>query len=302
MSTRWAAWRRARVRLGVGALAGAAIVAGAVGAGQPSESAGDGRPSWDGTTFRGVSRPSDMRELAFGVRGKVAEVSVEPGDRVSAGQLLVRLNDSVEERSVALARLRAEDTSPLRAAESTLAYRKDEHARTEDSFAKGGAGDSDVRESKYRLDQADLSVESAKADLEEARLGLAREEARLAEMRVVCPIDAVVLDVHKRAGETVDELTKVVTIVATDPLLVDLSIPPRVAMQLRVGQPAEVIWQDVDGVEPSRGSIVFLSPAGHGGARELAVRLEVPNPGGLPSGLHGEVRFLSPSPGGTGGK
>ena len=34
-------------------------------------------------TYTGVSRPSTTRELAFAVRGKIAEVMVEPGDKVT---------------------------------------------------------------------------------------------------------------------------------------------------------------------------------------------------------------------------
>jgi multidrug efflux pump subunit AcrA (membrane-fusion protein) len=100
-----------------------------------------------------------------------------------------------------------------------------------------------------------------------------------------------VLEVHKRQGESVDELTTVVTVITVDPLWVEVNVPTREALRLEVGQEATVEWEDADDVAPMTGRVVFRSPAAHAGARQVQVRVEVANPGGLPSGLHGTVRF-----------
>ena len=54
-------------------------------------------------SYTGVSRPSTTRELAFAVRGKIAQVTVEPGDRVTIGQELMRLDDAVQQATLELA-------------------------------------------------------------------------------------------------------------------------------------------------------------------------------------------------------
>ena len=79
-----------------------------------------------------------------------------------------------------------------------------------------------------------------------------------------------------------------------DPLWVDVHVSMGDALRLQQGQKAEVVWQDVDRDETATGQVIFISPAGNGGVRQVMVRLEVPNPDRLPSGLHATVRFMGP--------
>jgi multidrug efflux pump subunit AcrA (membrane-fusion protein) len=149
-------------------------------------------------------------------------------------------------------------------------------------------------DAQYRVRVAEIELAAAQTSLEEAALVLEREEARLAEMTLLSPIDGVVVDVHKRGGEAVDEQTTVVTVIQPNPLWIDVSVRTRDALRLRAGQPAEVVWQDVDGVAAMGGRVTYISPAGHAGARQVKVRVEVANEIGLPTGLHATVRFLAP--------
>src|SRR5207248_1554576 len=130
-----------------------------------------------------------------------------------------------------------------------------------------GAGDADVREATYKRDTAALELDQAKERAQENRVSLLREQAQLEEMRIISPIAATVVDIHKHPGETLDEMTSIVTIVSVDPLWLDVNVPTRAAMSLEVGQTAEVAWEDIDGGAPMPGKVIFKSPAGNGGAR-----------------------------------
>jgi RND family efflux transporter MFP subunit len=294
-------------------LSGAAVLVATLGVG-PLPAASKQPAAATDTAYPTVSRPSDQRDLAFSIRGKVAEVLVKAGDTVKKGDLLVRMVDAVQVQTVELAKARADDKTPEKAAAQSLSYREAELAMTEESHGKGGANEADLRESRHRRTLAAIDVEAAANKARENAVSLAREQAQLEEMRIVAPIDATVIDVHKKPGETLDEMTSVVTVVAVDPLWLDVNVPTRAAVGLEVGYGAEVTWEDIDGVAPMRGTIIFKSPAGNGGARVIPVRVEVPNPHRIPAGLHGRVRFLgkpasappsTPAPdtaaGGTGG-
>lgn len=265
--------------------AGAVVVlAAALGAGQPASEAN--------LRFPVVSRPSDHRELAFSARERVAEVFVKPGDLLKPGDPVMRLDDTVQRLTVELARLQAEDTSPVRAAQSALEFREAELRLTEEASSQAGANPRDVRLARYERDQAKLKLEQAELETAAGRITLQQHEARLAQMTLLSPIACAVLEVHKRPGEVVDEQTTVVTVVTTDPLWLDVTPPTQVALGIEVGQRARVTWEDVEGLPDLEGAVIFRSPAGHGGARQVLVRVEVPNPQGLPSGIHGTVRFL----------
>lgn len=250
--------------------------------------------------FPAISRPSDFRELAVAVRGRVDRVLVKPGDEVSPGDQLLMLEDAVQRRTIELSRIASTDESNVRNAMLLRDHWAEEVRLTTASNAQGGASENEVRDAKLKLGQSEIALDSARLRLTEAGIELERELARLDEMRVVSPIRGVVLEVHKRQGETADEQTKVLTIVATDPLWLEVNVPTREAMRLRVGDPARVRWQDLDEDSEQTGHVIFISPTGHAGARQVQVRIELANERGLPSGLHGNVMFVSPS--GAGGK
>lgn len=242
--------------------------------------------------YPAISRPSELRELAVAMRGRVDRVTVDPGDEVHVGDELLALEDAVQMRTIDLATLSANDDSAVRNALLTRDYWAEEVRLTKDSLSQGGASETELRDALHKLGQAELALEASRRQHEESQVELARERARLDEMRVVCPIDGRVLEVHKRKGETADEQTKVITVVSINPLWLEVNVPTRDALGLASGQTARVRWQDVgDAMPPMEGRVVFVSPAGHAGARQIQVRVEVPNPAGFPSGLHGDVWF-----------
>ncbi len=248
----------------------------------------------DVRSYPGVSRPADVRELAFGVRGSVAETLVEPGDRVQPGDLLIRLDDRVQAAQVDLSRSQAEDDSRLRLATLAVEFQRDELAITQNSREQGGANDQDIREAQFAYDRALIDLKAAEAEMLARRLTLEREAARLDQMRIRAPIAGHVVDTPKQAGETADELTTVIALVNTDRLHIDITVPPDTARAMTIGQPATVAWQDIDAAPVTDARIIFIPATGDPSVRQVAVRIEAPNPEGLPSGLHARVSFPVP--------
>lgn len=250
---------------------------------------GTGRP--DSNQYTGVSRPSQVRDLAFAVRGKIAEVFVEPGDRVEVGTEVMRLDDSVQQASLALAKAQLDDDTRLQLAQISLEFVKKELELVEQSKSDGGANEQDVREAKFAVDRAEVEMRAAELEMIERDITHEREQARLEEMRILCTIDGDVINVSKREGETVDEQTSVVTVVQVNPVRIDVSVPVPVSRGLAIGQDASVEWLDIERDAPATGKIIFISRAGEASVREVLVRIEVPNPELLPSGMHARVSF-----------
>ena len=241
--------------------------------------------------YTGVSRPSQVRDLAFAVRGKIAEVFVNPGDEVTVGTVVMQLDDTVQRASLALAQAQLDDDTRLQLAQIGLDFAIREFDLVERSRADGGANDQDVREAQFAVDRATVERRAAELDMAQKRISVEREEARLAEMRIVSTIDGDVINVSKREGETVDEQTAVVTVVQVNPVRIDISVPVSVSRGLKIGQEASIEWLDFQVETPSRGKVIFISRAGEASVREVLVRIEVPNPELLPSGMHARVSF-----------
>lgn len=245
--------------------------------------------------FPCVSRPCELRELGVSIRGTIGDVSVKPGDRVKVGEEIVKIDDKAQLQTVELAKVSADDMSELRLAERNLQFREEELQLVESTHAQSATAPSELREARFQRDRAAIEVESAKFKVSANTITLKREQARLDEMRIRAPFDGAVLDVHKRAGETVDQGTTVVTVISIDPLWLEVNVDTRLAVQLQVGQPAVVEWEDIDNVDPMPGTIIFKSPAANAGARKIQLRVEVPNAKGVPSGMHGKVKFVKPA-------
>lgn len=237
-----------------------------------------------------VSRPSDVREIGFSIRGTVGELLVAPGQSVTAGQMLVRLDDSVQKAIVEYAALQANDESNLKLANSELEYRSKELELIESARINQATGsDAQVREARYRHEQAKITLEAAKTQSKLRATELAREQAQLAQMSIVSPFAGSVLDVRKRPGETVDEGSPVLTLVSVDPLWLDASIPIKESAGVTVGAPASVVFEDWENKAPFKGKVIYKSPAGNAGARQVQIRVEIPNSGLIPSGMHGRL-------------
>lgn len=247
------------------------------------------------TSYMAVSRPSDVRELGFPVRGRIGAQLIQPGDRIKKDQPLFRLDDAVQRQNVAMAKLSAEDESKLRLAKTSLTYREEDLRITQDSLSRGGAAEADLREATFRRDSAVLELAQAQHEHALNQATLDRERAQLDQMAIISPIDATVLELKKRPGETVEEGGVVVTIVNTDVLWLDVNLPTADALALKLGQGASVLWDDLPNQQPMAGKIIFISPYGHGGARQIVARVEVPNTPGLPAGLHASVTFQVPA-------
>ncbi|GAB5495218.1 MAG: hypothetical protein Phyf2KO_02980 [Phycisphaerales bacterium] len=241
--------------------------------------------------YTGVSRPSEVRELAFAVRGKIADVLIEPGDKVKVGDQIMKLDDAVQQASLALAQAQQADDTRLQLARISFDFAKRELELVEQSLAEGGANQQDVREAKFSVDRAQVEVRAAELEAEQRRITVEREQARLDEMNMHSTIAGDVINITRRQGETVDEQTPVVTIVQVNPVRIDVSVPVPVSRTLEVGQSASVVWLDVETDSPAEGKIIFISAAGEASVREVLIRIEVPNPELLPSGMHARVSF-----------
>jgi HlyD family secretion protein len=100
--------------------------------------------------------------LAPEVGGRLLEVAVKEGDRIAAGDVIARLDDT----NTAIAARRAEAERDQAVAQLRL--------------LQAGARPEDVRQARAQVDSAEAEAAAAEAELEAARADLARFEALLA--------------------------------------------------------------------------------------------------------------------------
>ncbi|MBS3735058.1 MAG: efflux RND transporter periplasmic adaptor subunit [Phycisphaerae bacterium] len=261
--------------------------------------AGAGAPADD--LIDAVVVPSRDVTLSFVQPGQIAEVLVEPGDRVEVGQLLIRQDDAPEQARLAHLKAQAEDDIRVKAAEARLAQSRVDLAKLTEARTRGAATDREVEHAELDVTIAEMSL--ALARFERAQAGRSYQQAKLevARRRLRSSTAGIVERVSVEQGEAVNALDPVLRIVRIDPLWVDVPVPLARAARLDVGDAAVVTFPDVaeapagrSASAPARaeGIIIHVSSVGDAASETLMVRVEIANHQRRPAGQPVTVTFV----------
>jgi multidrug efflux system membrane fusion protein len=210
---------------------------------------------------QGQAEPNRTVTIRAETKGQISEILADEGASVAAGDVIVRLE--ANDRKAML--LRAE----ARVREQQSAYEASE------SLGKKGY------QTQRQADQIFSSLQTAKAELEEARIELERIEIK-------APFEGVVLSSPMELGAYVDVNGEVATIVDNDPLVVSVRISQQDVSALKLGQPANVTFATG---QQRDGKIRYIAARADEDTRTFRVEVELPNPNGeIPSGISAEAK------------
>jgi RND family efflux transporter MFP subunit len=259
-------------------------------------------------TVSGTLAAEEQVMLSLKVTGRLEELSVDLGSRVTRGQVIARLTPTdfilrLQQATAALQQARVrlglpadgdddavviEGTALVRQQKALFDEAKLQRDRIATFVERGISAKADLDTANAQLQVGESRYLDA---LEEARnrqavLAQRRSEVAIARQQVEdstlrSPIDGVVRERLAFAGEYRAAGTPIVTVVRQHPLRLQLSVPERSALEIRMGQKVLVTVEgDPDTYE---GRVARLSPAITEGNRTLPLEAEVPN-------QHGKLR------------
>jgi RND family efflux transporter MFP subunit len=219
--------------------------------------------------------PSRIVQVAFAVSGVIADVAVERGASVKAGERLAELDSGVEAASVAIAEARAASVAGVEAAQLRIdaARRKLDRARA--LLNKQVAAAQTVEDAKTEYDAAVLELQNQKDRRALDALELERARKLLDQRRLVSPIEAVVVDRHVSPGEYV-ERQAVLTLAAIDPITIDIVAPAPLFGQFKIGDNVSVGLEFPAGKE-IEARVSVLDPFIDAASGTFRARLSAPN-------------------------
>jgi len=260
------------------------------------------RLGWGGEEDRGLTLYGnvDIRQvqLGFRVSGRIAEMLVDEGDRVEAGQALARLDaqpyeDSVRaaEAQVAsqeanLAKLEAGPReAEIAQARAVLAERNYDLANAEQAFDRarqlrpsGAISQAALDQAQAAKDMASARVESARealrlleegsreediaaalASLQAAQANLATAKTSLKDTELHAPAAGVILSRVREAGAIVAPSDVVYVLSLDDPVWVRTYVSEPDLGRIHPGMEVEVTT-DTAPEKPYRGRVGFISP------------------------------------------
>lgn len=200
--------------------------------------------------------------LAAETSGEIIAISVDSGDPVVAGQLLLTLNDSVEQAS-------------LKRAEANLVLARQLFQRDA----------SLIKQQSIPQSQLDRS----RADLDAAMASLAEIEAQLDNKRIVAPFAGNVGIIEVKRGDYIENGTAITTLQDLSELEIDFSVPARYFSSLRKGLPITVRTASSD---RSYGAVLeAVDVAVDPGTRNLALRAALNESDGLLPGMFAQLHI-----------
>jgi len=227
----------------------------------------------------GVVRP--VRRARMGTRqaGTVAAVLVEAGDRVTAGQEILRVDSRDLEASRAAA-LKQRDT-----AQETLEQATRNRDRFRRLYEQGLVA-------KIRLEEAELRAERAESALGRAEAELAAIEVNLDYARLRAPFPGVVSEILAEEGSFVAPGMPLVVFEDRARLEVEAGVDQASATRLSAGDRLRVVVQGIDQLLEGRLQAVLPALGGTGTGLRLRVLIEAP-PAEMVPGMVAEVRVPS---------
>lgn len=201
------------------------------------------------------------------VAGVVSEIAFESGQRVSRGDLLIKLDDSV-------------DRAALAALEAQARLANETFRRYSDLLPRNA-----ISQSQY--DEAQANYQAARADV-------AQQQAQLDKKTIRAPFDGVVGLRQVDLGEYIAVGTPIVELNMLDPIYVDYSVAERQLDQVQAGRQVQIQVAAF----PERafdGVIEAVAPTVDESSRTLDVRAKLTNSERLlRPGMFADVRTLAP--------
>ena len=252
----------------------------------------------------GVVRARRQATIAAQLMGYVRQVAVEEGQRVSAGQALIELDDQQLTSGVAAARaMRQEADAAIdagrqatSAAEAQLALAEATHTRYQTLLSKKSA-------SQQEYDVAQAGLKAAEAALEQARAGTAQAEAKKAQAeaqiasaetmlgyaRVSAPMAGVVTQRFVDPGDLANPGMPLLEIEQAGEYRLEAAIPESLISGLLVGQQVGVAIESLGDDGPVEGRIAQIDPSADDASRSFTVKVALGPHAGLRSGLYGQL-------------
>ena len=240
-------------------------------------------------TVRAITKPSGDRTLSFVLAGRLSEVPFKDGDVLQAEQIVAYLDDRAERARLAQTQAKSDDLTQIKASEASLAQKKVDLKKLTKAAQMLAATELEVEHARLDVRIAELSLDLARFEHDQALRQLHESQIRIDQMRLRTPISGIVAKLHVEEGESVNGLEEVMRVVQTDPLWVDASIPITQAALIKPGDQLDVTFYAPD-PNTVRGRVIFVAAVADAASNTLTVRLEVPNPNKRPAGEHVQVR------------
>jgi RND family efflux transporter MFP subunit len=238
-----------------------------------------------------VIEPSEIVDVGSAVPGLIEVIYAYRSDLVQQGEVIAKLESSVERANFVLSKARAELTTSIELRQESAAFEGRTQERNQVLFQKSSLSAYDMDRLKTETRIAQLQVRQEKDNKRIAELEYRRARATLQKRTIHSPVEGVVMERFKAVGEYVDE-DPILRVAQLDPLHVEVIVPVEYLGRITPGMRAEVTP-----VVSSQGmhiaTVTRVDRVADAASGTFGVRLSLSNPDyTIPGGLRCRLGFL----------
>ena len=244
--------------------------------------------------FDCVLEPRQIVDIRSPAAGLIERVTVDRGQSVRAGQVLVSLDTGQDRASLDLAKQRATMQGAIRSGESRLEFANAKLKRREHLVGEKFVSAQDLEETKAERSLAEAELQDAKDNQRLAELEVRRAEQNIRIRTLASPINGVVLERNMHPGEladTADGRKPILRIADISVLHAEAILPAEAYSAVKPGQKV-AIRANVPVKLNTQGVVKVVDKMLDVASGTFGVRLEVANPGlEIPAGIHCKAEF-----------
>lgn len=243
--------------------------------------------------FDCMIEPHSVADVSTREVGVLEKILVKRGDIVKKGQVVAKLESSLEAIALDFADARAKMKGEVESRQATHEYMLRQRDRITELYADNAISfnEKDKAETDVRLAETELQVA-----LDNQRLMQIEREraARRLELRSIrSPVDGVIVEILLVPGESVeDRAREIMTIAEVDPLKVEVIVPADRFGLIQVGTSAE-ITPLIPGGEVRFAAVSTVDRTIDAASGTFGIQLELENKDHtLPGGIRCDITFV----------
>ncbi len=229
----------------------------------------------DHTELDCLIKPEMYIDISSPSNGVLASISVKKGDNVKQGQVIAKLESSIEQAKVNIAHNETKMDNQIQAQKIRLEYA----LRKEDRVA--GLKNNALSEQEY--DDARTEALLAKTELLQTQLeqrhnelNLALVNAELQLKTISSPVDGIVVERYLMPGESTNN-QPILQLAKIDPLLIEVIAPFELFGMIKPGMMVD-IWPDLPADSQYQATVSIVDRIIDAASGSFSIRLALPNP------------------------
>ncbi len=228
-----------------------------------------------GTELDGFTEPFRTVRVASDETGTIAEILVEEGQNVQAGQTLARLNCEIHEAILAIASQNMKAEGRLLSIQADLLLRESRLSKLREIRHEGFARQEEVDRAEMELEVVKANLFAAKEDIAAKQLEHKKAQAQLGRRSIYAPIEGTITARHRDQGEFVaPNAPEIVTIAQLDVLLANFTLTGKQASTLKKGDALTIHFSDSVDAE---GKVEFIAPVMDAESGSVLTKVRIDN-------------------------